>query len=292
MKKILILMITMVFALVVNAQDKPILVSAQWVKENLNDPKLVILQTNFLKFEYDTEHIEGARFLWPQWLAPDSPEGAFNVPDTDKATELLQSMGISNDSHVVLCHVRNEVSVTARMFLTLEHLGLRGKVSFLNGGLEAWKKEGYPVTAVTPVVKKGNFKVKPGALIVDKNYVLKTLKSDNGLVVDARATRYYDGEPTGNPRDGHIAGAKNIVFTEMVDVTTNTFKPVDQLQTYFTPVATKEKELVTYCFIGQTASVVYMAGRILGYNMKLYDGSMQEWSRLPDLPMEKTQKNP
>jgi len=44
--------------------------------------------------------------------------------------------------------------------------------------------------------------------------------------------------------------------------------------------------MVTYCFIGQTASVVYMAGRILGYPMKLYDGSLQEWSRIKELPME------
>jgi thiosulfate/3-mercaptopyruvate sulfurtransferase len=33
-----------------------------------------------------------------------------------------------------------------------------------------------------------------------------------------------------------------------------------------------------------------MAGRMLGYNMKLYDGSLQEWSRLEELPMEKTEK--
>jgi thiosulfate/3-mercaptopyruvate sulfurtransferase len=75
----------------------------------------------------------------------------------------------------------------------------------------------------------------------------------------------------------------------MVDAN-NMFKPVDQLQSYFTPVADKSKEIVAYCFIGQTASVVYMAGRMLGYNMKLYDASLQEWSRLDNLPMESTKK--
>jgi thiosulfate/3-mercaptopyruvate sulfurtransferase len=52
----------------------------------------------------------------------------------------------------------------------------------------------------------------------------------------------------------------------------------------------KNKEVVTYCFIGQTASVIYLTGRSLGYNVKVYDGSMQEWSRIPELPMEKTKK--
>lgn len=128
-----------------------------------------------------------------------------------------------------------------------------------------------------------------GNLLVDKEYVLKTLKSDNGVVADARAQRYYDGEPTGNPRDGHITGAGNIPFMELTDAS-NMLKPETELEKYFTPVATKDKEIVTYCFIGQTASVVYLAGRVLGYNMKLYDGSMQEWSRLEDLPMETTKK--
>jgi thiosulfate/3-mercaptopyruvate sulfurtransferase len=214
-----------------------------------------------------------------------------NVPDIDKATEILRDLGVSNDSHIILCHIRNEVSSTARIFLTLEHLGFRGRVSFLNGGLEQWKKAGNAVTTVVPAVKKGNAKVKAGDLIVDKDYVLKTLSSTNGLVVDARATRFYDGESTGNPRDGHIAGAKNIQFTDLVDAN-NLYKPLPELQSYFTPVAEKNRELVVYCFIGQTASVVYMAGRMLGYTMKLYDGSMQEWSRIESLPMEKTQKNP
>jgi thiosulfate/3-mercaptopyruvate sulfurtransferase len=289
MKKILILSLFTCLAVAAEAQDKPILVTAQWLHENLKDPKVVVLQSSFLKFDYDREHMEGARYLWPGWLGPDSPEGALNVPDVQKANEILQELGISNDSHIILCHIRNEVSPVARIFLTLEHFGLKGRVSFLNGGLEAWKKEGYAVTKEVPAVKKGNIKVKEGNLIVDKNYVLKTLKSDNALVVDARAQRFYDGETTGNPRDGHITGAKNIPYGELIDAN-NFFKPTDQLSSYFEPVAPKEKELVAYCFIGQTASVVYMAGRMLGYKMKLYDGSMQEWSRLEELPMEKTQK--
>jgi len=269
--------------------QQPLLVTSEWLREHHQDPTLVILQVTFLKFEYDKEHIAGARYLWPGWLAPDSPYGNYNMPDTKQATKILRQLGISKDSHVVLYHVRNEVSVTARMFLTLENLGLRGQVSFLNGGLDAWKKAGYPVTAEVPVVRKGNITVTPGTLIVDKDYVLKTLQSPQGLVVDARMQRFYDGEPTGNPRDGHITGARNIPYTEMVDAN-NMFKTTEQLQGYFTPVADKSKELVAYCFIGQTASVVYLAGRILGYNMKLYDGSLQEWSRIESLPMETTKK--
>lgn len=276
-------------SLVGAAQDQSILVSVDWLKQHQKDPNLVLVQSNFLKFDYDKEHIEGAHFLWPEWLAPNAPTGSYNAPDVQKATALLRSWGVNDNSLIVLYHVRNEVSPVARMFLTLEDLGLKGKVKFLNGGLEAWKKAGLPVTTATPQPGKGRVSLKLGDILVDKDYVLKTLKSDRALVVDARAKNFYDGDPTGNPRDGHIAGAVNVPYQSLIDVN-NQFKSADSLQTYFQPVAPKGKELVTYCFIGQTASVVYMAGRILGYDMKLYDGSMQEWSRIPDLPMEKTVK--
>ena len=268
----------------------PILVTPQWLNEHKADANLVVLQVSFMKYEYDQAHIAGAGFLWPEWLAPNSPYGSYNAPDPKKATEVLSELGISNNSHVVLYYVRNEIPAAARMFLTLENLGLRGKVSLLNGGMDAWKKEGYPVTSEIPVVKRGNIKIKSGDLLVDKEYVLKTLNSDNGKVVDARMQRFYDGEPVGNPRDGHITGAGNIPYTDLVDAT-NMIKPTEELIKYFEPVVPdKKKEIVTYCFIGQTASVVYVAGRMLGYDMKLYDGSMQEWSRLENLPMETTKK--
>lgn len=272
--------------------QESLLVSPQWLNEHKNDANLVILQPSFLRLDYDTEHIAGARYLWPSALSPDSPLGSMNAPDIDAANELLGSLGITNKSTIVICHVRNDVSQTARVFLVLEQLGMKGKVYFLNGGLDAWKKAGFPVTAEAPVIKKEKFKAVVNPLLVDKEYVKERLHSDATVIVDARAKGAYDGDPVGQPRDGHIAGAKNIPFQEMLDQATFTFKPSDQLQSYFTPVAAKDKELVAYCYIGQTASVVYLAGRILGYNMKLYDGSIQEWSRHSELPMEKSEKKP
>jgi thiosulfate/3-mercaptopyruvate sulfurtransferase len=291
MTKTIVLLFISFFSVSATAQkvDHPILISSEWLQGHLKDPNLILIQVTFLKLDYDREHIEGARYLWPEQLAPNSPEGSYNAPDIRKATEILQNFGVNDDSHIVLYHIRNEVSPTARIFLTLENLGLKGKVSFLNGGLDEWKKKGYPVTTAVPKVRTGNVRLVQGHLLVDRNYVLETLQSGKGVVVDARMKNYYDGDPTGNPRDGHITGAKNIPYTDMIDEA-NKIKPLQELGNYFNPLVSSEKEIVTYCFIGQTASVIYMAGRLLGYNVKLYDGSMQEWSRIESLPMEKTIK--
>lgn len=124
------------------ARNQSLLISPQWLNDHLQDRDLVVLQVNHLKLDYDKEHIEGARFLWPAWLAPDSPHGSFNAPDTKTATDIFKQLGITNQSKVVICFVHNDVSVAARMFLTLEHFGLKDKVYWLDGGLEAWKNAG------------------------------------------------------------------------------------------------------------------------------------------------------
>ena len=289
MKRVFMAVVIVIFSTTGNAQN--IIVSPQWLNENMNDPNLVIVQPSFLKMDYDNEHIKGARYLWPDWLTTNSPEGTYNPPDPKMATKVLQDMGINKDSKIVLCHAFGDVSITARMFITLENLGLRDRVYYLNGGLAAWKKAGFPVTKELPVVKKGNFVATVSSpLLVDRNYVLNSLKTKSAEVVDARLKRFYDGDPTGNPRDGHITGALNLAYTDMID-STNSIKPTEVLLKNFQAVLPdKNKEVVTYCFIGQTASVIYLTGRSLGYNVKVYDGSMQEWSRMPELPMEKTKK--
>ena len=290
MKKIFPVIMLFLFFTKAKTQQ-PVLVSPQWLNENLKDPNLVILFTGFIvKADYDREHIEGSRFLWPEWLAYNTPETNMISADAKTATKVLQGLGINKNSKIVICHKGGDVTIAARMFLSLEHYGLNGRVSFLNGGIEAWKKAGYPVTPKAAVFKKGNYVATITGALVDKDYVQNSLKTKTSAVVDARLKRWYDGDPTGNPRDGHISGALNIPFPDMID-STNTIKPKEVLEKNFTTVVPdRKKEVVVYCFIGQTASVDYLVGRSLGYNIKLYDGSLQEWSRIPDLPMEKTKK--
>ncbi len=266
-----------------------ILVTPEWVNVHRTDPGLVILQVNRMKLDFESEHLPGARFLWYGWLAPDTPDGNMNAIDIKNGERALRNLGINNESKVVITFYKNDVTVTARMFLMMEYLGLKDQVMWLDGGLEAWKAKGYEVAKGTsPEVKKGKFKARPLPIIVDKNYVKSKIDVPTTSIVDARFKRYYDGEDVGYPRSGHIKGAKNIPYNEMVNET-NQFKSKDDLAAYFTPISSsKENEIVMYCFIGQTASVVYLAGRILGYPMKLYDGSMEEWSRIPELPVETT----
>ena len=290
MKRSLFSFIAFLYFFPAQAQQ-PVIVSPHWLHENLNDPNLVVLYTGFvIKGDFDREHIEGSRFLWADWLAPDTPEASMNPVDVKEATKRLQGLGINKNSKIVLCHKGGDVTITSRMFCSLEYFGLHGKVSYLNGGIEAWKKAGYPVTNKASVYKKGNYVAGINSVLVNKDYVMNALNTGSQLVVDARLKRWYDGDATGNPRDGHITGALNIPYPDMVD-STNSLKPIAILENNFTAVAPdKSKEIVLYCFIGQTACVDYVVGRSLGYTIKVYDGSMQEWSRDEKLPMEKTKK--
>src|SRR5262250_1941183 len=154
-KHILVVLVLIVVASTAKSQN--VIVSPQWLNDNMKDPNLIILQSSFLKMDYDNEHIKGAHYLWPDWLTNNSPEGTYNPPDPKVATKVLQDLGINKDSKIVLCHAFGDVSITARMFITLENLGLKDRVYYLNGGLVAWKKAGFPVTKEVPAVKKGNF---------------------------------------------------------------------------------------------------------------------------------------
>src|SRR6187402_3372459 len=254
MRKLFFMMTVIGLSITVSAQN--IIVSPQWLNDNFKDPNLVILYTGFvIKADFEKEHIEGSRFLWPEWLAFNTPEANMVSADAKTATKVLQDLGINKNSKVVVCHRGGDVTIAARMFLSLEHYGLKGQVSFLNGGIEAWKKAGYPVTNKPSVFKKGNFVATDNGLLVSKDYVQNALQNNTAEIVDARLKRWYDGDPTGNPRDGHITGAKNIPFPDMVD-SVNSIKPVEVLEKNFTSVVPdKNKELVVYCFIGQTASV-------------------------------------
>ena len=264
-----------------------VLVSTGWLAEHLNDPNLVVLNVASNARAYRSGHIPGARFLWVTWFAASTPELSFELVPVKQLDTLMKGLGISNDSRIVLCGIGGNVSATARAYVTLDYLGMGDRTSILDGGFEGWKAAGNPVSKETPSYKTGSFTphLKRDA-IVDAEYVKSHMNTNGVTILDARAQNFYVGKDNnGFARAGHIPGALNLFYTTLFD-TTDRYLPLDSLKAKFAAAGIKpDDEIITYCHVGQTASSDYIAAKVLGYNVHLYDGSFDEWSGREDLPV-------
>jgi len=262
------------------------LVSAAWLQEHLNDPGLVILHVGATRREYRDGHIAGARFLWTQALAYSDPDLTFELPSKLQVDSVLRKLGIPNKGRIVLCFDGSNVTTTTRVFFTLDYLGLGDRVSLLDGGLDAWKAEGHPIITETPAVAEGSFVPSFNANLVAKcDWLNENLNNPQISIVDARAAQFYSGVGGGMPRPGHIPNAVNIPFSTLLD-STNRLKDPASLRRIFQQAGVKQgSRVVSYCHIGQQATMVYFVAKYLGYEAQVYDGSFEEWSGRKELPI-------
>ena len=268
------------------AVRQSMLVSAAWLQEHLNDSSLVILHVGTNRREYRDGHIPGARFLWTQALAYSDPDLTLELPSKAQADSVLKKLGISKTSRIVLCFDGSNVTPTTRMFFTLDYLGLGDRVSLLDGGLDAWKAEGHTIVTETPTIAEGSFVPEVKAnLVVTSDWLKDNLTNPAISIVDARAAQYYSGSGGGMPRPGHIPNAVSVPFSSLID-STNRLKDPASLRRIFQQAGVKQgARVISYCHIGQQATMVYFAAKYLGYEAKVYDGSFEEWSSRKDLPL-------
>jgi thiosulfate/3-mercaptopyruvate sulfurtransferase len=280
-----------------NAQTQPkidsMLVSTEWLSEHLSDPQLVILHYG-MKSAYDLEHIPGARYVNIWEFLPEDEQGLRNeLPEEGKLEEALRSLGIRNHSSIIICYEDiNAISRAARLYLTLDYAGLADRVAMLDGGLQAWKEEGRPLSASETIFEMGDVDVQTREEVrMQKKEVFANLHQEDVVLVDARpADRYYGAERDSNsPRQGHIEGAVNIPYFKFTGESgTHLLQPEEELCKLFEEYNIgPETTIIAYCGSGIWASTVYFAARYLGYNVRLYDGSIQEWGRDESLPMSK-----
>jgi thiosulfate/3-mercaptopyruvate sulfurtransferase len=267
-----------------------LLVSTAWLANHLHDSNLVLLTVVDEK-AFAEEHIPGAVRLDLSFVqAPTGPgKLTLELPPTADIVETFRKLGVSTDSHVVLYFASDAwASRTTRVFLTLDAIGMGGNTSILDGGLAAWKAENRPVTAEVRTVARGNLTARPQSdVVADLEYVRANMQHPGVHIIDARNPEYYTGVSTATgKRPGHIPGSTNLTFSTLLD-SSGKFKSPEVLATMFHDAGVAQGDrVVSYCHIGQQATVVYFVARYLGYDARLYDGSWEEWSAHPELPAQ------
>lgn len=265
-----------------------IIVSTGWVADRLKDPNLVLFQVGE-RPEYDSLHLPGAQFLQTRDISAPFTEGglALQLPETGMLDSVLEARGVSDSSVIVIYPGKDWFTPSARAYLTLDYFGLGARTHLMDGGMQAWIAEGKPVTSSAPSVTPGRLTPHPrGDVIVTKEWLAARLSDPNTGILDAHNPEFYTGRDTGNAsRPGHIPGARSLPFDSLVD-STGHFKTADRLRAMYEACGMAEgKTAVSYCHIGQQASLVYVMARVLGYEARMYDGSMQEWTRDPAAPL-------
>jgi thiosulfate/3-mercaptopyruvate sulfurtransferase len=268
-----------------------VLVDTQWLMDHLNDPMVRVVEVGMSPELYQDAHIPGAIF-WSIFPDLSMPDLSMNL-DPSAIEKLLSRSGVSQETTVVA--YGSYPGTGAWIFWLLKLFGHQN-LYVLNGGHQKWVAEGRPVTS--------NFSDFPPTLYqaASPNPDLRVLQAEvqtslgktNYVLLDVRTAQEYCGEvfimkpPEESERGGHIPGAVHLEYIHSLNED-GTFKSAEELHTlYSSRGVTADKELFPYCAVGaRSAAIWFVLKYLLGYpKVRNYDGSWNEWSRLPDSQIE------
>ena len=293
--KKVVLLWAFLFAAPVVAAPSDFLVSTDWLEKNLNNPKLRLIEVSVDTGVYERGHIQGAvNFKWHTDLVDPVKR---DIASKENFEKLLRQAGVNNDSTIVIYGDSNNWFAAWGAWV-FDIYGVKN-VKLLDGGRKKWEAEKRPLTPLATQVAAGNIKVSDAnnnlrARLIDVVAVANK-KSDTALV-DIRSNDEFTGKvfaPAGVQelavRAGHIPGAVNVPWGQAV-AEDGTFKSAEELKKIYGAVGIDgKKPIITYCRIGERSSHTWFAlSKILGYNVKNYDGSWTEYGNSVGNPIINT----
>lgn len=273
-----------------------VLVSTEWVAENLGKPGIKLVEVDVDTEAYDQGHIEGA-IGW-NWTTQLNDPVRRDILSVEQFERLMSESGISPDDTVILYGDNN--NWFAAFALWQMQINGHRDVRLMNGGRKKWVEvEKRPITTEKPQITPTVYKVtnrdeaKLRAMHPD---VLAVVRSGGQNLVDVRSPAEFTGEVIAPPgmtetaqRGGHIPGARNIPWAKAVNED-GTFKSADELKAlYENEGVTPDKPTIAYCRIGERSSHTWFVLKyLLGYpDVRNYDGSWTEWGSMVANPIER-----
>jgi thiosulfate/3-mercaptopyruvate sulfurtransferase len=262
------------------APATPLLVGTDWLATHLGDRQVVVLVVDRTDSAYRAGHVPGARFIPYAALGVTVGGISLELPSPDSLRSLFEDAGVSTGSHVVLT---GRPLIVTRAFYTLDYLGL-ASVSALDGGFTKWMREGRAVETSAPAVKRGRIVPAPRpGIVAEAPWVLERVGKRGYSFIDTRTDSEYIGIGSrgGLKSTGHLEGARRLEWqTAFTDTNDFTPRSIAELSALWNERVTPGDTVIAYCYTGYRASGTYFISRLLGYPVKLYDGSYEEWARL------------
>lgn len=264
-----------------------VLVTAAWLQRHRQDSNLVILAAQRSAAPYDSAHIAGARLVTVAEYAVTRNGLLTELPPDRDLQDLFERLGLGDRGRIVLY---GDLLPVSRLFFTLDYLGLGDRVSVLDGGMAAWRESnGATASGASPSLPRSQLSIHPQrSVLVDAAWVEAHLHDTTVTLLDARSPEEFDGSvlEEGVARAGHIPGAKSLDWTTTVS-DGRLRNPVELRQLLSAAGVAPGRQVITYCRVGSRASELYLVARLLGVPVKLYDGSMNEWTLRAERPVEK-----
>ncbi|MEG2879234.1 MAG: sulfurtransferase [Comamonas sp.] len=268
------------------------LVTAEWLAQNLSRPDVRVIEVSVNPGLYERAHIPGAvNFSWHNDLNDKLRRDIVGKQDFEK---LLSRAGVKDDTTVVLYGDTNNWFAAWGAWV-FDIYGVKN-VKLLDGGRKKWEAENRPLNNRAPEYAVTTYRV--GKVNLDLRARLSDALAvaegkSQARLIDIRSGDEYQGKifaPAGVPelaiRAGHIPGAVNVPWGQAVQED-GTFKSKEELRKLYAGVGIDgSKPVITYCRIGERSSHTWFAlSKILGYDVKNYDGSWTEYGNAVGVPI-------